>query len=226
MTQPDRSDLAAGLVFIAIAAAFAWAALDVRMGTLLRMGPGYFPLVLSVLLAALGALMLLRGARRPAAPAGPGQGQGPSFRVAWRPLLLVCGSALFFALTLTSGTAVAQLAKAAFDRARPDLVDHLDRTMTSSFPSAHATVSMVAYLALALALLRAVERPAFRVYIVATGLALSLIVGISRVYLGVHWPSDVLAGWCLGAAWALSCWLVALRLQRRGQVEKPDEAGR
>lgn len=97
MTQPDRSDLAAGLVFIAIAAAFAWAALDVRMGTLLRMGPGYFPLVLSVLLAALGALML-RGARRPAAPAGPGQ--GPSFRVAWRPLLLVCGSALFFALTL------------------------------------------------------------------------------------------------------------------------------
>ena len=63
MTQPDRSDLAAGLVFIAIAAAFAWAALDVRMGTLLRMGPGYFPLVLSVLLAALGALMLLRGAR-------------------------------------------------------------------------------------------------------------------------------------------------------------------
>ena len=100
MTQPDRSDLAAGLVFIAIAAAFAWAALDVRMGTLLRMGPGYFPLVLSGLLAALGALMLLRGARRPAAPAGPGQGQGPSFRVAWRPLLLVCGSALFFALTL------------------------------------------------------------------------------------------------------------------------------
>ena len=100
MTQPDRSDLAAGLVFIAIAAAFAWAALDVRMGTLLRMGPGYFPLVLSVLLAALGALMLLRGARRPAAPAGPGQGQGTSFRVAWRPLLLVCGSALFFALTL------------------------------------------------------------------------------------------------------------------------------
>lgn len=98
MTQPDRSDLAAGLVFIAIAAAFAWAALDVRMGTLLRMGPGYFPLVLSVLLAALGALMLLRGARRPAAPTGPWQ--GPSFRVAWRPLLLVCGSALFFALTL------------------------------------------------------------------------------------------------------------------------------
>lgn len=98
MTQPDRSDLAAGLVFIAIAAAFAWAALDVRMGTLLRMGPGYFPLVLSVLLAALGALMLLRGARRPAAPAGPRQ--GPTFRVAWRPLLLVCGSALFFALTL------------------------------------------------------------------------------------------------------------------------------
>ncbi|MDO5371456.1 tripartite tricarboxylate transporter TctB family protein [Paracoccus sp. (in: a-proteobacteria)] len=98
MTQPNRSDLAAGIVFIVIAAAFAWAALDVRMGTLLRMGPGYFPLVLSGLLAALGALMLLRGARQPPAPGGARP--GPSFRVAWRPLLLVCGSALFFALTL------------------------------------------------------------------------------------------------------------------------------
>ena len=68
--------------------------------------------------------------------------------------------------------------------------------------------------------------PRLKLYVMAVAVAVTLLVGASRIYLGVHWPTDVLAGWCLGAAWALSCWLVALRLQRRGQVEKPDEAGR
>lgn len=105
VSQSNRSDLAAGAVFIVMAAAFAWAALDVKLGTIIRMGPGYFPLVLAGLLAGLGALMLLRGMRGRSAPAvgtaaATASEPEPSMRVAWRPMLLVCGAALFFSLTL------------------------------------------------------------------------------------------------------------------------------
>ena len=61
-----------------------------------------------------------------------------------------------------------------------------------------------------------------RLYILALASAITILIGASRVYLGVHWPTDVLAGWCVGAAWALLCWLVALWLQRAGRVEVPS----
>ena len=50
---------------------------------------------------------------------------------------------------------------------------------------------------------------------------LTFLIGVSRVYLGVHYPTDVLAGWCIGSAWALGCWALMMRLQRTGQVERP-----
>jgi undecaprenyl-diphosphatase len=66
---------------------------------------------------------------------------------------------------------------------------------------------------------RVEKRWKIKAYILALAVVITLLVGISRVYLGVHWPTDVLAGWCVGAAWALLCWLLALWLQRKGKVE-------
>jgi len=62
--------------------------------------------------------------------------------------------------------------------------------------------------------------PRIKIYVLTLSVLLTLIVGITRVYLGVHWPTDVLAGWAVGSAWALFCWLVALLLQRRNAIEQ------
>lgn len=129
-------------------------------------------------------------------------------------------AAVFLALALTGGTALSTGLKQVFSRARPDLVDHLDRTFTASFPSGHATVSMLAYLTLAAVAVRFVPRHAVRVFLPTAAIVLAVIIGASRVYLGVHWPSDVLAGWALGIGWASLCWLIAhYRSVRRGNGE-------
>lgn len=128
--------------------------------------------------------------------------------------LLVAGerrAALFLILTLTSGSAVSSGLKLWFDRPRPDLVDHLDQTFTSSFPSAHAMVSMVGWIAFAMISSRFLSQAALRRFVFGAALCIALIIGITRIYLGVHWPSDVLAGWAAGLAWVSLCWLIADR---------------
>lgn len=129
---------------------------------------------------------------------------------------------LYVLAAVGSGELVSTVLKVFYHRPRPDLVPHGMEVFTASFPSGHATMSAIAYLTLATLIARVERNRRAKALVLGLGVSLTLLVGISRIYLGVHWPSDVVAGWCIGAAWACLCWFVALQLQRRGEVEAPD----
>lgn len=101
--------------------------------------------------------------------------------------------------------------KGVFGRPRPDLVPHGSLVYTASFPSGHSLMSTATYLMLGALLAQLLARRRVKIYVFTIALLVALAVGLSRVYLGVHWPSDVLAGWSAGAAWALLCWAVGRR---------------
>jgi undecaprenyl-diphosphatase len=82
----------------------------------------------------------------------------------------------------------------------------------------------VTYLTLGAIIVRTESRRRLKAYVLGVAIGLTLLIGLSRIYLGVHWPTDVLAGWCAGSAWALICWIVTLWLQRRGQIETTQDA--
>jgi len=125
------------------------------------------------------------------------------------------GPALLVLISVAGGTALNDLLKYIFARPRPDLVLHTTQVFTSSFPSGHATVSAVVYLTLGALLARDAPSVAAKIYVMAVAILIVFLVGVSRVFLGVHYPTDVLAGWCIGSAWALTCWLAANRLKNR-----------
>ena len=133
------------------------------------------------------------------------------------------GASLLVLLSVGGGMAISGLLKNQIGRERPDLVPHGDIVFTASFPSGHSLLSAVVFLTLGAMLARFVEGKRQKAYVLVVAMTVTLLVGCSRVYLGVHWPTDVLAGWCVGAGWAALCWLVALWLQRRGAVEPEDE---
>jgi undecaprenyl-diphosphatase len=183
-------------------------------------------------------LMVFRNAADPALPLGPAwvrevmrdiTALGSTFVL----LLVTLASIGFLALTknrhaallvliaVLGGMLLSTLLKAGFDRARPDLVLHTMTVYSASFPSGHAMMSAVVYLTLGALLAATQQSTRLKLYILGLGVFLTLIVGVSRVYLGVHWPTDVLAGWALGASWAMACWSVMVWLQRRGDVEPP-----
>ncbi len=135
-------------------------------------------------------------------------------------LLLINGRRAVALLTILAAAGAMLLSwglKALFHRSRPDVVEHLVGVFSPSFPSGHALLSAAIYLMLAalLAALLAREFPRapLRRYCMSVAVALTLLIGLSRVYLGVHWPSDVLAGWFIGALWAWGCWFLAKRLK-------------
>lgn len=107
------------------------------------------------------------------------------------------------------------LLKSGFDRSRPDLVPHSTAVYTASFPSGHAMVAASIYLTLAALLAQLERRRRVKAYIMLVAISITGLVGVSRVYLGVHWPTDVLAGWTAGAGWALLCWLLAVRFRHQ-----------
>jgi undecaprenyl-diphosphatase len=114
-----------------------------------------------------------------------------------------------------------EVLKRIYGRPRPDLVPHGSYVYSASFPSGHSTMSAATFLTLAMliASLEPKRDVKIMVYLLAMGMVLA--IGFSRVYLGVHWPCDVLAGWCLGAAWALAAWTVLRRLSKPKDLAEP-----
>ncbi|MDG4649474.1 phosphatase PAP2 family protein [Roseibacterium sp. SDUM158017] len=129
------------------------------------------------------------------------------------------GSMLYLLTATGGGIAISGIAKSVFDRPRPDLVPHGSIVHTASFPSGHSMMAAVAYLTLGVLIARVLPQRRQKVYVLTVAVIVVLLVGVSRVYLGVHWPTDVAAGWLAGAGWAVLCLMIARALARRGHVE-------
>lgn len=147
-------------------------------------------------------------------------------------VLIASACLLFFrrprqavALALTVGLAeiCAEALKVVYGRPRPDLVPHAAYVYSHSFPSGHATLSATTFLTLAAVLASLDSRRRYKAFIFSIAILVTLAVGISRVYLGVHWPTDVIAGWTLGAGWALAARL-ALEIWSKAIVPRQDSA--
>jgi undecaprenyl-diphosphatase len=139
--------------------------------------------------------------------------------------LLLAGkrnAAIAVLVAVAGGLILSTLLKLGFNRARPDLVPYGAVVYTRSFPSGHSMMAAITYLTLGALLARVEGTLRIKIYLLTVAVFLTVLVGVSRVYLGVHWPTDVAAGWAVGAAWALLCSLVMRRLQRRGKVEPPS----
>ncbi|MDB5425143.1 MAG: putative phosphatidylglycerophosphatase [Phenylobacterium sp.] len=126
--------------------------------------------------------------------------------------------ALVLAGTVLLAELSSDLAKTLYGRPRPDLVPHGSYVYSASFPSGHSTLSAATYLTLAVLVASLEPNRGTKAMVFVLAGVLVLAIGFSRVYLGVHWPSDVLAGWSLGAAWALAGWTVLRRIARRAPV--------
>jgi len=127
---------------------------------------------------------------------------------------------MVFTLAATvGGVMLSLLLKTVYARPRPDVVPYLSIVSTSSFPSGHSMLAAVVYLTLGSLLAAIMPTRGLKIYVLSVAILLTIFVGLSRIYLGVHYPTDVLAGWLAGLVWALGCWLVARWLERRKRIE-------
>ena len=231
LLRAARAELVGVLVFLGAAVAFfsfLEIADDMAEGDTL-------PLDRSILLA-------LRDPGNPSAPAGPDWLRTAAVdltslgSLAVLGLLVVLVAGLFLALrkrldaaiivvAAGGGLGLSQALKAFFDRGRPDPAWHAVEAINASFPSGHAMLSAVVFLTLGALVSRFAPRRRIKVWAIGAAVLLTLLVGVSRVYLGVHWPSDVAAGWCLGGAWAAVCWLAAYVIERPARSKAGADLG-
>ncbi len=189
---------------------------------------------------------LLRSLRRtddPAVPIGPSwlREAGLDITALGSPAILILmisavlglmhirGKRSEMALTIVislSGSLFALLLKYLLGRDRPTVVPHLREVTTPSFPSGHAMVSAVVFMTLGILLTKIVEGRRAKLYCLAWAMLLTILVGISRIYLGVHYPTDVLAGWLAGIGWALGCYAFLQMLDRMGWLRPESRDSR
>ena len=133
------------------------------------------------------------------------------------------GTALFITLASVSGWVLNAWLKELIQRPRPSVVPHLGEVMSLSFPSGHAMTSATVYLTLGLLLTRIATRRVTKVYCLAVAATLTTIIGVSRLYLGVHYPTDVLGGWIAGLSWAIFCWMIERAIERRSGLRDEQQ---
>jgi len=186
-------------------------------------------------------LQSLRRADDPATPIGPAWLRAGALDITalGSPTVLglvtlaICGflllqrmarTAAFIFVATTGGWVANSVLKDLFQRPRPEVVPHLRDVMSLSFPSGHAMTSAAVYLTLGALTMRVAERRVAKFYCMAVAMGVSLLVGASRVFLGVHYPTDVLAGWLAGMVWALICWTVERRIERAAGLRRESHA--
>lgn len=136
--------------------------------------------------------------------------------VGYLALIRQWGNAVLITVSVLAGLGLNHLLKDVFDRGRPDIVPHLVDVSTKSFPSGHAMMSAVVYLTMGTLLAQASDRWRVKLFVMGLAVVMTLAIGTTRVYLGVHYPTDVLAGWSIGLAWAALAWLVGWAIRRWG----------
>ena len=154
------------------------------------------PIVLGIFSAVMIGLLFIEGQRR----------------VAWLSVLAIGG-----------GTSMSFVLKNIFERARPSVVPHLREVTNTSFPSGHAMSAAIVYLTIGVMFAKAMRGKWAKAYCMFWGAMLAFMVGSSRIFLGVHYPSDVLGGWIAGLSWASMCWIASQFVPSSQLTTEPDE---